>query len=386
MLIDPEGYDASEQEFAASLEGSRPKFVVKEEPAQAFSKPVGSAIARPTVAGKNASSPAELSERLEPASRRGAELPFENRAEVAEVEAAPAADDNLLPPGDLRSWRNEVTARLDRYRSRRRPREPRYPSLRLNFDADFAGSAEPAAPPRPVAEEARDVHDETPAILRAEPGPAHPAANSNPAGEPPARVIPFRRSANAPPRALEELADPVPLAPRILEVADSPPPQPALGGIMIEEAAEVAAERRPGIEVPLQPAAMSRRLLATAIDSVLVLAALALFGYVFLRIAGEVPPPKLAAAMALSLLAMLWPAYQYTLLVYAGATPGLQLARLRLSRFDGRSVSRPLRRWRVLASALSGISLGLGYFWSILDEDQLCWHDRITETYMAPLA
>jgi uncharacterized RDD family membrane protein YckC len=72
--------------------------------------------------------------------------------------------------------------------------------------------------------------------------------------------------------------------------------------------------------------------------------------------------------------------------VYTGATPGLKLAKLRLSRFDGSPVSKSLRRWRVLASALSGISLGLGYAWCILDEDQLCWHDRITETYMAPTA
>jgi hypothetical protein len=38
----------------------------------------------------------------------------------------------------------------------------------------------------------------------------------------------------------------------------------------------------------------------------------------------------------------------------------------------------------VLASFLSGLSLGIGYLWCFLDEDQLCWHDRITHTYMAP--
>jgi len=43
-----------------------------------------------------------------------------------------------------------------------------------------------------------------------------------------------------------------------------------------------------------------------------------------------------------------------------------------------------LRRWRVLASWLSGVSLGMGYAWVLLDEDGLCWHDRITHTYLAP--
>ena len=41
------------------------------------------------------------------------------------------------------------------------------------------------------------------------------------------------------------------------------------------------------------------------------------------------------------------------------------------------------RRWRVLASYLSAFSLGLGYLWSVLDEDGLCWHDRITHTHLS---
>ena len=34
-----------------------------------------------------------------------------------------------------------------------------------------------------------------------------------------------------------------------------------------------------------------------------------------------------------------------------------------------------------LALALSSVSLGLGFVWAIVDEDTLCWHDRITRTY-----
>jgi hypothetical protein len=59
-------------------------------------------------------------------------------------------------------------------------------------------------------------------------------------------------------------------------------------------------------------------------------------------------------------------------------------ARLELTRFDGSPASRSLRRWRVLASFLSAASLGMGYAWVFLDEDSLCWHDRITHTYLGP--
>ena len=96
------------------------------------------------------------------------------------------------------------------------------------------------------------------------------------------------------------------------------------------------------------------------------------------------PPARLAAELAACLLGVFWPAYQYAFLVYCGRTPGLWAAKLHLARFDGQPAARGLRRWRVLASVLSLVSLGLGYAWCFFDEDQLSWHDRITRTHLTP--
>jgi uncharacterized RDD family membrane protein YckC len=120
---------------------------------------------------------------------------------------------------------------------------------------------------------------------------------------------------------------------------------------------------------------------ASMIDAALVLSAFAAFAYVFFRLNAELPPLGKIAGL---LIGLLWSAYQYLLLVYSGTTPGLKLAKLELHRFDGSRVPLRIRRWRVLTSVLSGLSLGLGYAWCFLDEDRLCWHDRITRTYMAP--
>ena len=38
----------------------------------------------------------------------------------------------------------------------------------------------------------------------------------------------------------------------------------------------------------------------------------------------------------------------------------------------------------LVQAVLSLASLGLGYAWSLIDEDQLCWHDRVTATHIAP--
>jgi uncharacterized RDD family membrane protein YckC len=113
--------------------------------------------------------------------------------------------------------------------------------------------------------------------------------------------------------------------------------------------------------------------------------ALAVFGYFFLRFNAPIQQPKPALQLAAILAAVLWPAYQYAFLVFTGTTPGLRLTCLAVTHFDGTPVSRKLRRWRVLASLLSCVSLGLGYAWCFLDEDQLSWHDRITRTHIAPV-
>jgi uncharacterized RDD family membrane protein YckC len=121
-----------------------------------------------------------------------------------------------------------------------------------------------------------------------------------------------------------------------------------------------------------------------AVDGIVVLTACALFAYIFFRMAGAVALSLQLAETMVAVLAILWSGYQYLSVTYTGSTPGLRIARLQLSRFDGSPVPRRMRQWRVLASILSAVSLGLGFAWSYLDEDALCWHDRITRTYLAP--
>ena len=173
--------------------------------------------------------------------------------------------------------------------------------------------------------------------------------------------------------------------PRILEVPEVAPPPPALGGITIEPAPVVETEKRPGIDIPLESAPLGRRLAAGIGDGLVIGAASALFGYIFWKIAALRPPRFQLIGLGAGIPCLFWAAYQYLLMVYSGRTPGLILARLELKRFDGAATSRSLRRWRVLASWLSAASLGMGYAWLFLDEHALCWHDRITHTYLAPI-
>ena len=144
------------------------------------------------------------------------------------------------------------------------------------------------------------------------------------------------------------------------------------------------AEKRPGIDIPLQSVPLGLRVVAALVDGIIIAAASSLFGWIFWRVAAVRPPLGQVVGLAAGIPCLFWAAYQYLLIVYAGSTPGLRVAGLELARFDGTSTNRSLRRWRVLAGYLSAASVGMGYVWVFLDQDALCWHDRITHTYLAP--
>jgi len=205
-----------------------------------------------------------------------------------------------------------------------------------------------------------------------------------PGNEASAKIIEFPKWSYTPAIRHSDLADPVIDRPRILEAPEIVPPPPALGGITIEEEQEQEPERRPGIDMPLQCARLQYRLLAIAIDIAVVVLAGATFGSIYYRIAGEQPSVQQVILLTMGALPFFWFAYQYLLIVYSGTTPGLHVMKLQLQCFDGSATGRGLRRWRVLGSALSAISLGMGYAWQFLDEDALCWHERVTKTYLAP--
>ncbi len=331
--------------------------------------------------------------------------------------------------GDAPAWRDEVSARLNRYRARRKVRPPRYPSLRLPLSLPFEAHEFPTRTPadggtsplggfesvsnhalaldgmrlQPSPKAETEMNFEQAFGVETAPQPVRsPTTDSTrnsgahhsggrdsgghySGGHGGAKIIEFPGFAWGPPApSPDQLAEPVSGRPRILEVPEVAPPAPALGGITIEAAEHPEAEKRLGIDVPLQSAPLGLRMVAALIDGLIIAAASALFGFIFWKVAAVRPPLAQILGLAAGIPALFWTAYQYLMIVYAASTPGLRLAGLELARFDGTSASQSLRRWRVLASYLSAVSAGMGYVWVFLDEDALCWHDRITHTYLAP--
>src|ERR1700727_2614486 len=159
---------------------------------------------------------------------------------AAPTEVVTAEESTGAPDSD--AWRDEISARLNRFRSRRKIRPPRYPSLKLPFapiEASPRIDVPSVSSPTHVFETVSNhalalemrqeaVEPHTEAQYSSE---AAPRIVNQPAAHSGAQIIEFPRfSWGPPPLPPDQLAEPVSERPRILEVPEIAPPPPALGG------------------------------------------------------------------------------------------------------------------------------------------------------------
>jgi uncharacterized RDD family membrane protein YckC len=97
--------------------------------------------------------------------------------------------------------------------------------------------------------------------------------------------------------------------------------------------------------------------------------------------------PSLRTMETISAAALLVISALYITLFYAIApsTPGMKYARIGFCTFEGLEPTRSQRWSRLGAMLLSVLPAGLGLAWSLFDEDNLSWHDRLSRTYICNL-
>ena len=133
--------------------------------------------------------------------------------------------------------------------------------------------------------------------------------------------------------------------------------------------------------MPLHVAPIGDRLMAGLVDISLTLAAFLVFLLVFAACTTHPPVGRTALIGAAVTLLAMGLLYQFIFFSLSAATPGMRYAKIALCTFDDENPSRRLMRARIAAMLLSALPLGLGFLWTVFDEDYLSWHDRITQTY-----
>ena len=289
-------------------------------------------------------------------------------------------------------WRQEVATRVRGFR-RRRSRHPADDSMELDFCSASDVVDDSAADISIASTSGPDPDDPGPPEFADNteflPQNCQNACNEDPDGQE-AKIIEFPRLLEETPWQAE-LAEPVELPPRIFEAE-------AEEVVEAEQTQQAGAESLAAASVPsfvldaipteplhseepvfIETAPLHLRAIAAAIDLGLVLVAEWVFALILLPM-GAVP----AGRNALLLFAVaglgLWSLYQYLFMMYREGTPGMDATRLVLMSFEQVPPSRRQLRARTCGAVLSALACGLGFAWAGLDEDALCWHDRISRT------
>jgi uncharacterized RDD family membrane protein YckC len=130
-------------------------------------------------------------------------------------------------------------------------------------------------------------------------------------------------------------------------------------------------------------ASIDDRRLAALIDTACLLFAYGGFLALFSSVGGQFTLSKLSAAVCVATFSIVYLQYFALFTVFGGTTPGMMLRGLRVVSFSGET---PTPRQMLLRSAGYLISAGtffLGFLWSMWDEDELTWHDRLSRTYLS---
>jgi len=347
------------------------------------------------------------------------------------TEPQPLRSEAAANPGEPNAdvWREEIHSRVACFRTRRGRRVEGAFSMRFPFPPNDLAASAPTMPSEqaacePVPDAEAHAAPQSGAIAFAAAEPLERATESAPASEAPEVVsepvvvaaealledpVPPLPEAETEPQPVvrprrrakrkviafprqqagevaHRLADPVlPEQPRILDVPEeleAYPTTPFFAGLQFEPGQQTSTTSSEHIELPFRAVNVGRRLYAAVVDCSLVAAAAAVFMWIDHKMVPGLVLTKPARLTAAAVPLLLWAIYQYLLVVYAGRTAGMQAAGIRITTFKGRQPSLHHRRNRALGLYLSTASLAMGLLWAFVDVDTLCWHDRISGTYL----
>jgi uncharacterized RDD family membrane protein YckC len=133
------------------------------------------------------------------------------------------------------------------------------------------------------------------------------------------------------------------------------------------------------------PVAIStHRALAAALDGIIILFSLVVFGLVFHFAGGQLILNPKTVPLFLAVVAALVVIYRLLWCYADGDSPGMRWTHLTLINFDGQRPSRRQRLSRVASGFVSLAAGGLGVLWSLVDEETLTWHDHMSKTFPTP--
>ena len=131
-----------------------------------------------------------------------------------------------------------------------------------------------------------------------------------------------------------------------------------------------------------QVAAPMHRSVAVILDAAMVFIGCGIFLGIFLLFGGNVRVDRFDAIMFGTALVLIVMLYGILFAVAGRETAGQNWTELRLINFDGMPPDGMCRVLRFFGSWLSFCACGIGVLWSLLDEENLTWHDHMSKTFL----
>jgi len=248
--------------------------------------------------------------------------------------------------GAEEAWRGELAEKLQAYRARRRKVAPNLAQGNLPFE-------ERATPPKITAVVALDE----PAVLEAAP---------RVEDEDFSFTIAIGRNA-----AMREDS-------RMVIDVSEPLASPGRDGMPPGAVASTEQTR----SYPV--ASIEERRLAGLIDGACLLFAYGGFLTLFGSLGGQFTFSKLSAVVCVTTFVIVYLQYFALFTIFGGTTPGMMLRGLHVVDFSGDMPTPRQMLWRSVGYMLSAGTMFMGFLWAMWDEDGLTWHDRLSQTYLAP--
>ncbi len=171
---------------------------------------------------------------------------------------------------------------------------------------------------------------------------------------------------------------PLPQARPLQRTPEPPTPVPLQPDPPVPPHVDVEPEKRSG-----GSAAIKQRALAGLLDVTLIAVAAGLFVGVFAAFktywrpdAAANPEIKTVATIFFALLSFYWLVFIY----YIGRTQGMFWMQLEIVSLDGSDPESSQRLMRALGTIVSTASFGIGFAWSLVDEEALTFHDNMSKT------
>ncbi len=135
-------------------------------------------------------------------------------------------------------------------------------------------------------------------------------------------------------------------------------------------------------EHKLYQAPFGRRMMATMVDAALIVGLICGSIYLIASNVDHLPGKRVSEICGVLALLGFAALYEWFFLTFAKVTPGMRYAQLSLCTFDEEVPTRAQIKGRLKAMLISVLPVGLGMLWSLFDEDQMSWHDRLSKTYL----